>query len=63
MWENRSGKFTTSKKVNVDFCLLELSTTKIMPWKCHIGNSANGRYDTILGRDIITALLLDIGFY
>ena len=32
----QDGKFTTSNKVNVDFCLLEFSATKIVTWKCHV---------------------------
>ena len=36
MWEIQAGKFTTSQKVNVDFCLPEFSATKIVSWKYHI---------------------------
>ena len=46
--------------VNVDFCLLEFSTTKIVTWKCHVDRSINGRYYMILGRDLLTALGLDL---
>ena len=35
-WETQAGKFTTSKKVNVYFCLIEFSTTKIVSWKYHV---------------------------
>ena len=31
-------------------------------WKCHIYESTTGRYDMILGRDLITALGLDLKF-
>ena len=30
MWETKSGKFTTSKNVNIDFCLPEFSATNII---------------------------------
>ena len=30
MWETQAMKLTTSKKVNVDFCLPEFSETKIV---------------------------------
>ena len=58
MWETQAGKFNTSKKVNVYFCLPEFSSTKIVTWKCHIDESTKGRYDMILGRDLLTALVL-----
>ena len=34
-----------------------------MTWKFHIEKSTNVRYDMILGRDLLTALGLDIKFY
>ena len=52
----------TSKKVNVDFCPQEFSTTKIVSWKCHVDNKNNSRYDMILGRDLLTAPELDKKF-
>ena len=61
-WETQSGKFTTSKKVNVDFCLPEFSATKIVMWKCHVDKSTNGGYDMILVKDPFTALGLDLKF-
>ena len=33
-----------------------------MPWKCHVDNYTNIRYDMILGRYLLTALGLDIKF-
>ena len=33
-----------------------------MTWEFHVDKSTNGRYDTILGRDILTALRLDLKF-
>ena len=61
-WENQYGKFLTSKKVNVDFCLPECNATKIVTWKCHVDKSNNGRYNIILGRGLLTALGLDLKF-
>ena len=49
-WETQARKFTTSKKVNIYFCLLEFSATKIMKWTYHIDKYNNGRYDMIIGR-------------
>ena len=62
MWENQAGKFTTSKKMNIDFCLPEFSVTKIVMWKFHVNESTNSRYDMSLGRDLLTALGLDLKF-
>ena len=62
MWETQAGKFTNSNKVNVDFCLPEFSATKILSWKCCVDNSTTIRYNMILGRDLITTLVLDIIF-
>ena len=46
----------TTEVDNIDFCLPEFSATKIVMWKCHVGESTEGRYDMILGRDLLTAL-------
>ena len=62
MWETQARKFTTSKKVNIEFCLPKCSATKIFTWKIHIKESTKGRYDMILGRELLTALVLDIKF-
>ena len=62
MWENQAGKFTTSKKVNVDFCLLDFSATKIVMWKCPVNESTNVRYDMTLVRELLTALGTDLDF-
>ena len=48
--------------MNVDFFLPDFSATNIVMWKCHVDKSTNSIYDMILGRDIITALGLDIKF-
>ena len=62
-WKTQARKFTTSKKVDVDFCLPECNALKIMTWKFHVDKSANGRYVVILGRDLPTALGLDPKFF
>ena len=61
-WETQVTKLTTSKKVNVDFFLPEFSETKIVSWKFHLDNQNNSRYDMILVRYLIHALVLDIKF-
>ena len=61
-WETQSGNFTTSNKVNLYFYPPEISETKIISWKFRIDNFTNGRYGMILGRDLPTALVLDLKF-
>ena len=61
-WETQDGKFMTSKKLNVDFCLSEFSVKNIVTWKCHVDESDEGRYDMTLGRDLIITLGVDLKF-
>ena len=61
-WENQFGNFTTSKKVNVEFCLPEFGATKIVTWRCHVDKSTNSTYYIILGRYLLTTLGLDLNF-
>ena len=49
--------------MNVDFCLPEYNETKIVSRKYHVVNKNNSRYDNILGRDLLTALVLDLKFF
>ena len=62
MWETQAGKFTTSNKVNVDLCLPEFSATKILSYKFHVDNKINSRYNMILGKYLLTALVMDLKF-
>ena len=61
-WETQSGEFTTSKKVIVDFGILEFSAIKIVTCKFHVYKSTNGRYDMVLGRDLLITLVVDLKF-
>ena len=61
-WETQAEKFRTSKKLNVEFLLHEFGATKIFTWKCYVAKLTNSRYNMILGRDLLTALGLDIKF-
>ena len=53
---------TTNLKVKIEFTLPELSITKILMWNCHVGESAKGVYGMILGRDLLTALGINLKF-
>ena len=59
-WETQAGKFTTSQKDNIDLCIPEFSSTKILSWKYHADNKTNRGYDMILGRDLLTSMGLDL---
>ena len=48
--------------VNVDLCLPEFSATKIVSLKGQVDNQTNSRYAMILGRDQLTALVMDLKF-
>ena len=59
----QAGIHTTNLKVKIDFTLPEFSATKISTWECHVDDSAKWRYYTILGRDTLTTLGLNIYFF
>ena len=55
----QSGNNTNNLKVKIDFTLPELSATEMMKWNYHVDEPANGRYEMILGRYLLTALILN----
>ena len=59
-WNTKVGEITTNKEFKIDFTLPELSATKIVTWNCHVNVSDTGKYDMILGRDLLTVLELNI---
>ena len=61
-WQTQARNVTTDLKVNVYFTLTALSATNVVTWKCHVDDSAKGRYDMILARDILTELLLNLKY-
>ena len=61
-WGTQTWKFTTLRKLNVDLYLPEFSTTKSVTWKCYVDDSAEGTYEMILARKLLTALGLDLKF-
>ena len=52
-WHTQAGIITTNLKVQVDFTLPKPSMTDITTWKCHVDDSAKGRYNMILGRYLL----------
>ena len=58
-WQIQAGNITTNLKVKVDCALPALSVMNAVTWKCHLDDSAKGRYDMILGRYLLTELGLN----
>ena len=56
----QSGNITTIIKVKVDFTLSALSATYLVTWKCHVDDSTKGRYYMILGKYLLTELVLSL---
>ena len=52
-WNKQVGNITTSIKVKVDFTLTELSATDVVTWSFHVDDFAKGRYNMILGQDLL----------
>ena len=53
-YHTQAGNITTDLEVKVDFTLLPNSATDVMTWKCHVDESAKGKYDMILGQYLLT---------
>ena len=51
---------TINLTVELYFTLPELSETNVVTCDCHVYDSAKGRYDIILGRYLLTTLLLNL---
>ena len=52
-WNIQAGNITNNLKVKVDFTLPALRAKNVVVWNCHVGGSTKGRYDIILGRDLL----------
>ena len=55
-WNTQAGNINTNLKFKTKLTLPEYIATKIVMWNCHVNESAKGRYDMTLGRDILTSL-------
>ena len=51
-WNPQAGNITTNIMVKVYFTLTALNAKNVMTWNCHVDESAKGRYNMILGRDL-----------
>ena len=59
-WHTQASNITTNIKVKVYFTLPALSAMNVVTWKFHVDESAKGRYDMILGWDLLSELALNL---
>ena len=62
-WHTQAGSITTNLKVKIYLTLPEISATEIVTWNFHVDDTAKGRYDNILGRDLLTPLGLNLKLF
>ena len=51
---------TNNLKIKVDFTLPTIIVKNIVTWTCHLDDSDKGRWDIILGTNILTELVLNL---
>ena len=61
-WNTQAGNINTNLKFKIKLTLPEYIATKIVMWNCHMYESSKGRYDMILGRDLLIDLGLNLKF-
>ena len=61
-WHTQAKNIATDLKVKVYFTLSTLNAENFVAWNCRVDESAKGRYDMILGQDILTELVLNLKF-
>jgi len=60
-WTTMAGSFLTRYKVDLQIILPEFSESKTIVWNAHVTETL-GRYDMIIGRDLLIPLGIDICF-
>ena len=58
----KAGNIKTNQKVWVSFFLPEFSAVQIVMWKLHVDDSSERRYVRVLGRYLLTALVLNLKY-
>ena len=61
VWTTPGGAMTTKSKVKAQFTLPELQDDKLIEWDLHVAD-ALGKYDMIIGRDLLEFLKIDLLF-
>jgi hypothetical protein len=62
IWSTNGGKFNTRYEVPLTIVLPEFSSSMEVQWSCAIDENPDSTYDMILGRDLQSALRMDIIF-
>ena len=61
-WHTQAGNITTNLKVNIYMTLPGINATKNVTLNFHVDDSAKVIYNMILGRYILTALVLNLKY-
>ena len=59
-WHTQAGNITTNIKVQIYFTLPALSLKNVVTWKCCVYEWSKGRYDRILGQDLLIKLGINL---
>ena len=62
-WNTQAGFITANLNFKMDFTLPGFREKEILTCNFHVDDSAKGRYDIILAKDILTALGLNLEFF
>ena len=62
MWNTNGGKFSTKHEIPLTIILPEFSSSMEVQWSCAIDENPESTYDMIIGRDLQSALRMDISF-
>ena len=61
-YDTGNGLMSTDHETKVAFTLPEFSDKKIITWQFNVGDKDNLGYDMIIGRDLLSALGMNISF-
>jgi len=62
MWNTNGGQFSTKYEIPLTLILPEFSSSMEVQWSCAIDENPDSTYDMIIGRDLQSALGMDILF-
>ena len=60
-WNTMAGTFHTTKTAKIQFALPEFNDTAVIEHKAHVAKEL-GRYDIIVGGDLLKAIGMDIKY-
>ena len=63
VWQTQGGRFTTTKRCQVQFSLPEFHDNRLIHWNFHVASATtSSNYDVIIGRDLMTELGITLDF-